>query len=136
MLIEHVLISLSSSEWFIDTFMIREDELDDVGLVRKAVIITCKEFHLNFVERDFVGYYSIDTNTLTISGLHPLTLKEFFIWALYASRLVFYKPNDNISVEFVYTLGQFLGFDLSRWLCIKEDFDNVCKEGGLIEENH
>jgi hypothetical protein len=96
-------------------------EHEEVKAVRFNTFKFQKEFGFTLVYRDCVGYYITDINTRTVSGLHPMSYKEFVLFVLFASCVVFTDPKINLSLDFTYHLMRFYGVPLEVLDQVKEE---------------
>lgn len=119
---EDVLKKIGASPWMIQQFAVGEVDDYEALFFRRAVSDVCGEYHLVIVEREYFGYFKAMHDRREIWGINPITMREFFVWLLYATTVIFVKPELEMSLRFMETVYDYYGIDRQEWLELLSDF--------------
>lgn len=89
--------------------------IEELEAVRALFERLLRDYNIWYYNRDFLGYYRIDRNKRSISGVYPTTCEELIFCMLYMSILVFSDPRitvfHNWLVESALYAPEIAGFD-------------------------
>jgi hypothetical protein len=89
---------------------------DEFNLIRLFVEEFCWEHTIDFVERDFVGYYEVRPLDRIVCGLWPVNYIEVVFWLLYCSVVVFDAPEFNNTMRWIEDVGNYSRhIDIGKW---------------------
>lgn len=119
---EDILKRVGASPWMRRQFSIGEVDDDEVRFFRRLMHDFCGEYHISIVDRDFFGYFKALPDRREVWGIYPITMREFFVWLLYATTIIFPQPELERSVQFMEFTYDYYGIDRQEWLELLSEF--------------